>query len=136
MKLGKPARKMILVIIVASLVFTAGGAVFYRSLEALAFAAAVILMAGLNVLKVIMLERTVKRTVMIEEASHGKNYARLQYILRLILTAVVLIAAARYAWHTGSYSSIYGSVAGVLTFQIAAFSLRFFGLNEDEREGE
>jgi hypothetical protein len=55
---------------------------------------------------------------------------------RLACTAAVLIAAALFANRTGMYGSVWGGIAGVLTFQIAAFSLRFFGLNEDEKEGD
>jgi hypothetical protein len=136
MKWSKPARKMSLSIIIISLTAIAAGALFYRSLEAVAFAAAAAAMAVLNIIKIFMIERTVQKTSEIEEPSHGKNYARLQYTARLALTGLVLAAAAVYARHTGSYSSVWGAVAGVFTFQIAAYTLKFHNLSDDETGSE
>jgi hypothetical protein len=136
MRLSKAARKMNLAIVVTSLIFIAGGAVFYRSLEAFAFAGSVAAMAALNVVKVCMIERTVKKTMDIEEPAHGKNYARLQYFARLALTGAVLAAAAIIAQRTGLYGGVWGAVAGVLTFHIAVFSLKFVNLDDEEEGGE
>jgi hypothetical protein len=135
MRLSIAARKMILVIIITSLIFIAGGAAFYRSPEAVAFAAAAALMAGLNVIKVYMIERTVHKSIDMDDANEGKNYVRLQYLVRFAITGVILAAAALFTGRTGLYGSVWGAVAGVFTFQIAAFCLRFFNLEEDEKEG-
>jgi len=137
MKLSLAARRMIASVIVVSLVFIAAGvAVAYSHqctdecvhllglIEPLPFALGVILMMGLNVAKVFMIERTVNRTSEIEDIKSGKTYIRLQYLARFGLTAAVLIFAA-----LTDFIDIWGVVAGVLAFQIAAFFLKFMKLD-------
>jgi hypothetical protein len=129
---------MIISIIVVSLVFIAAGIaldifgvrapfgiVEDQYIKAVPFALGVALMAGLNVAKVCLIERTVKKTVEIEKAGSGRTYIRLQYFARFGLTAVVLIVAA-----LAPFIDIWGAVAGVMSFQIAAFSLKFMNLEE------
>ena len=138
------ARKMIISIIVVSLVFIAAGVLIASGhkctddcahllewIKPLPFALGVILMAGLNVAKVFMIERAVKQTMEIGSVKSGKNYIRLQYLARFGLTAAVLIAAA-----LTPFIDLWGAAAGVLTFQIAAFSLKFMKLDEDKKEGD
>jgi len=135
---------MIISIIVVSLIFIALGIVLdvlnvrapfsfsiveerVQYIKAVPFALGVVLMAGLNIAKVHLIERTVRKTVEIEKAGTGKTYIRLQYLLRFGLTAIVLIVAA-----LTDFIDIWGAAAGVLTFQIAAFSLKFMRLEEGD----
>lgn len=126
MKLSKPAKRMILVICGSSLVFMGAGAVYYRSLTALFFALGVALAMGMNSAKVVMIERAVDRTAEIEEKKEGRNYVRFQYILRILLTGAILGISVAVATEC-----LWGAIAGVFTFQIAAYSLRFMKLDED-----
>jgi hypothetical protein len=143
MKLSLAARKLITSIIVVSLVFAAAGvsaAIFHQCtdgcthiiewIKPVPFALGVILVAGLNIVKVFMIERTVNKTAEIGDVGTGKTYIRLQYLARFGLTAVVLIVAALV-----DFIDIWGAVAGVIAFQIAAFSLKFMKI-EDEKEGD
>jgi hypothetical protein len=143
MKISLPARKMIASIIVVSLIFIAAGVLITYIHQCddhcihpwivgpVQFALGVIFMAALNVGKVFLIERTVNRAVEIDKAGDGKVYIRLQYLLRFGLTAVVLVVAA-----LTDFIDIWGAVAGVLTFQIAAFSLKFMKLDEGKKEGD
>jgi hypothetical protein len=144
MKISLAARRMIVSVIVVSLIFIAAGVVIIRlhqctgdcrhlleRVGAVPFALGVILMAGLNIAKVFMIERTVNRTAEIDEVGYGKVYIRLQYLIRFGLTAVVLIVAA-----ITDFIDIWGAVAGVFTFQIAAFSLKFMKLDQPGSEGK
>jgi len=133
MNLSQPSKRMIFVIGISVLVFIAGGALFYRSLEALYFAFGVILTSSLNVLKVIMLERTVKKVVDMDEPDAGKNYARLQYLLRYFLTGIVLLAAGLISVYVHPpFINIWGAVAGVFTLQIAVISVRSMRPDENK----
>jgi len=127
MKLSITAKRMFLVICVSSAVIIVGGAVFYRSNEIFAFALGVFLMLVLNCAKVIMLERAVNRAVLLKDQKSAKWHIALRYILRLALTIGVLALAA----YSGHRSMTFGAIAGVFTFQIAAFSLKFF-ISRDE----
>jgi hypothetical protein len=138
-KLSLAARKMIASIIVVSLVFIAVGVALelfsvgvpfgleVQYIKAVPFCLGVILMAGLNVAKVFLIERAVNRTVEIGSVRSGKTYIRLQYFLRFFLTGVVLIVAA-----LTPVIDIWGAVAGVLTFSIAALSLKFMKIEEPD----
>jgi hypothetical protein len=144
MKNSLAARRMIASIIVISLICIAAGVIAALShqctddcshllgwIEPVPFALGVALMSALNVAKVFLIERTVNKTVEIENTGAGKTYIRLQYFLRFFLTGVVLVIAA-----VTDFIDIWGAVAGVFTFQIAAFSLKFMKLDEPENNSE
>ena len=135
MNLSLPSKKMILVIGISALVIIAGGAAIYRSIEAIYFALGTILTSALNVLKVIMLERTVKKVVNIEEPETGKNYVRLQYLLRYFLTGIVLLAVGLVtAYVEPPFINIWGAIAGIFTLQISVIIVRSMKLDEPNTE--
>jgi len=111
---------MIGAIAVSSLIFIAGGALYYRSFSALPFALGVVLAAALNVVKVVLLERTAQKAIEFDEGPAGKNYVRFQFLLRYLLTGLILIIAA-----LAPFIDLWGAIAGVFTLQIAAVSIRF-----------
>ena len=116
MKLSDVAKKMIFILGIAFLILLAAGftgSFFISALEFLPFALGALLGALLNVFKVWMLDRTVKKVVGMEAAKAG-NYVRMQQLLRFVLTGLVLVAAALIP-----FISIWGAAVGVLTFQIA-----------------
>jgi hypothetical protein len=120
---------MIAVISALLPVICAAGAAFYRSLEVLPFALWAFLASVVSVAKVLVVEDTVNKVSAIADQKEGKRFAHRRYFFRMFLTAAVLAPAALVA--NGTYSALWGAVAGVLTFQIAAMSLRFFKLDED-----
>ena len=127
------SKKMILVIGISVLVLIVAGAIFYRSIEALYFAIGVILTSALNVLKVAMLERTVKKVIDMDEPNAGKNYVRFQYLIRYFLTGLVLLAAGLVsAYVKPPFINIWGAVAGVFTLQIAVISVRSMRPDENK----
>ena len=132
MNLSMPSRRIILVIGISALVLIAVGAVIYRSLEALYFAVGVILTSSLNVFKVMLLERTVKKAVDMEQPDTGNNYVRLQYLLRYFLTGLVLLAAGLVSVYVEPpFINIWGAVAGLFTLQIAVISVRSMKFDEN-----
>ncbi|MDR0326527.1 MAG: hypothetical protein LBI19_10610 [Oscillospiraceae bacterium] len=130
MKWSKAARKMIPVIIVSSLAIICIGVAVFRSFEAVPFAAGVLLAMAFNIFKVYLLDRTVQKAIEMTDADAAKNYVRLQSLLRLFLTGAVLLAA-----HLIPFTDLLGACAGVVTFHIAVFGLRFMKLYEDDEEG-
>ncbi|MCL2508866.1 MAG: ATP synthase subunit I [Oscillospiraceae bacterium] len=120
MRLSDIAKKMILVICVSLLVIVAAGAAYYRSLMLLPFALGAFSGATLNVLKVFMLDRAVKKIAGMEKERAG-NYARVQHFLRFLLTGAVLVIAALVP-----FINIWGAAAGVLTYNIAALFMKRF----------
>jgi len=132
MKLSPLTRRMILMIGIAALVMITGGAIFFRSIEALYFAFGVILTSGLNVLKVYMLERTVARTLEMDQESKGENYVKLQNLLRFGITAVVLLGVGLvqiYAYPP--FINIFGAIFGLFTLQISVLTCRKTNLEEN-----
>ena len=131
MNLSLPSRKMISVICISALVIITGGAIAYHSIEAVYFALGVILTSALNVLKILLLERTVKKVSDMEEPDSGKNYVRFQYLLRYFLTGLVLLAAGLVSVYSDPpFINIWGALAGVFTLQIAVISVRSMKLEE------
>jgi hypothetical protein len=142
MKWSKAARKMVPVILVSSLAIIIAGAVLYRSLDkAVPFMAGVLAMTAFNIYKVYLIERTIRKTLEMTDIQAGQNYIRLQAFLRFFLTGAALLATAfAPLLFTGDAqiraSVVYGACAGAVTFHIAAFSMRFMKLYDDEEEGD
>jgi len=108
------------------------GIFIFRSIEALYFAAGVALTSSLNVGKLYLLERTVKKTLEMEDPNFGKNYVRLQYLMRYFLTGAVLLGAAMITLYVDPpFINLWGALAGVFTMQIAVIIARHSKL-EDE----
>ena len=117
---------MILLIGAAALLIVAVGGLFYRSYACLPFAAGALLASGWNALKVVMLERTVNKALDMEDPRAGKNYARAQHLLRYLITALVLAAAAVAP---DRFISLWGAAAGIFTFQAAAVAIKLLKLD-------
>jgi len=123
LKLSDMTKKIIVAILVLLLLVIAGGVVFYRSFEALPFALGAILGAGLNIYKMIMLDRLVKVASLAPEANQKSRLMRryyLQTLFRFVLTAGVLALA-----HFVPFLNFWGAVAGIFILPLAAFSMKF-----------
>jgi len=107
---------MITVIGCSLLLLVLASIAYYRSLAFAPFALGALLGTSLNVLKVIMLDHTVKKIINIEAKNAG-NYVRFQHFLRFLLTGLVFLLAVLFP----SFLNIWGVAAGVLTFQIATY---------------
>jgi len=94
MELSKPSKLLIRMIGVSALIFIVIGIVYYRSFAVIPFILGVLILSGLNMLKVNMLERTVQRItgMNVGEEELGKNIVRFRYLIRYFLTGIVLVA--------------------------------------------
>ncbi|MGI5935875.1 MAG: ATP synthase subunit I [Oscillospiraceae bacterium] len=120
MKLSEVAKRMILTIGILTLLFIAAAAVYYRSPDCLPFVFGALLGSATSIAKVILLERAVDRALGMEKDRAG-NYVRLQHLLRLALSGAVLVLAALVP-----NISLWGAVAGILSFQISLYTLKMF----------
>ena len=127
MKFSLPAKKMILVICVAALIVMLGGAIYYRSLEALNFVLGVFLTSALNVFKVYLLERNVQKILYMTDPGASKGYFSVQYLIRYVLTGAVLVAAALIP-----FINLWGALIGAFTLQAATIAIRFMKVDNDE----
>ncbi|MCL2391416.1 MAG: hypothetical protein FWC66_02245 [Oscillospiraceae bacterium] len=133
MKLSHTGKYMILMIGLVALVFIIGGGVFYRSIQALYFAIGVIVTSALNVGKVFLLERTVRKTMEKEDPNAGKNYVKLQYLFRYFITALVLVVVGIINVNVDPpFISVWGALAGVFTLQIAVIIVRHKKFAQEE----
>ena len=123
MNLQATSKRMILVICVSALIFILAGAVFYRSMAALPFALGVLLTSALNCVKAVMIERAVIKSAGM--GGNAKNFVGLQYGLRLLLTLAVLAVCV-----VSPHINVWGAAIGLLTLQISAISLKFFGTQD------
>jgi len=131
MKVSKTTKNIMLMVCVVALVIIAGGAVFFQSIEALYFAIGVVLTSSLNVLKIYMLERTVNKTLDMDNPESGKNFVRLNYLVRYFLTGAVLLGAGLvWVYVDPPFINIWGAVIGVFTLQIAVIVVRHRKLDE------
>jgi hypothetical protein len=152
-KLSWMAKRMILTITIAAAVMIVGGYVFFlvngpmeyftgvssnagdlsplsRQTTGTGFALGVALAAGLNIWKVFMLNKAAHRVTSAKSgedeesaeksAKSAANYIKMQYLIRFGATVAVLLAAALI-----SFIDILGALAGILTWQIATYSLKF-----------
>jgi hypothetical protein len=124
---------MIHFVIISALVIMAGGAVFYRSLEALSFAFGVLITSSLNIGKIYLLEYTVKKTVDMGDVDAGKNFVKFQYMLRYFGTAIVLLGVGlTHLYSPVPIINIWGAVIGLFTLQIAVIIVRMMKLDAEE----
>ena len=125
-------KNMVFFICIAALAFIVGGVMFYRSIHALYFAIGVILTSSLNIGKVFLLQRTVQKTLEKDDINSGKNYVRLQFLLRYALTTVVLLAAGLISVYVEPpFINIWGAIAGVFTLQISVLIVRHRKLDDE-----
>ena len=109
------AKRMLTVIGAMLLLLIAGSAVYYRSLDFLPFALGAMLGVAVNVLKVIMLDRTVGKAVQMQKETVS-GFIRFQHFMRFLLTGAVFAVAA-----LAPFISIWGAAAGILTLQLALY---------------
>jgi len=110
------------------------GIIYYRSVYALYFAIGVILTSSLNVGKVFLLQRTVQKTLEKDDINSGKNYVRLQFLLRYALTTAVLLASGLISVYVDPpFISIWGAIAGLFTLQISVLIVRHRKLEDETR---
>ena len=94
-------------------------AVYYRSLDFLPFMFGVFSGTAVSIVKVFLLDNAVNKALTMEQ-KHAGNYLSIQYLLRFVLTGVVLYLGAIVP-----QLSLWGVVAGILAFQLAAYSTKF-----------
>ena len=155
-----PSKLMRRMIVVSALAIIVIGAVFYRSLAAIPFALGVMVTSGLNIIKLRMLERTVRKVINMDDQEAGKNVVRLQYLFRYFITGVVLVAVGfiyNYTTPPPFYSSrenyfgvwaalfpnapeallnsplisIWGAIIGIFTMQLSVILVRSMKLEKD-----
>ncbi len=106
----------ILIIAFASILISVA---YYRSMNFLPFLFGVLSGSALSILKVFLLEHTVNMALTMEKTRAGA-YVSIQYILRFLLTGIVLYFGA-----VVPQVSLWGVAAGILSFQLAAYNLKF-----------
>ena len=132
MKLSRTSKGLIQMICVSALAIIVIGCVVYRSIDSLYFTVGVIMTSSLNVGKVFLLERTVQKALEKEEPDSGKNYVRLQFLLRYVLTTLVLLAAGLISVYVEPpFINIWGAIAGLFTLQISAMIVRHRKYEDD-----
>ena len=114
------AREMMRAICVLSLLVIVASIVYHRSGAFLPFAFGVLLGAGLNVCKVMMMKRVVSKTICMEKPN-AATYVRLQYSLRFMITGLVLFLSAVLP-----FINLWGAAAGIFTMPPAAFYAKNF----------
>jgi len=155
------ANKMILVIVCLSVLIAAGSYFIFASLagnesvtvlatimglrtasqvsDTIPFAAGVAFAMGLNIAKVLLIKRAVNNALTRDEFA-AKMYLKAQYLLRLVLTGAVLLAAGLL--HINAFSSLenpqsvnpvyvnlMGTFFGIFTFPVSTYLMRFFFRN-------
>lgn len=119
MKLSDLAKRMIFTISIIGLVCILISIIYYRSLDSLPFMLGVLLGSVVSIFKVLLLERTVDKALEMEQ-NHVKGYVRLQHMFRQLLSGIVLFMGALVP-----QISLWGVVAGTLSFQLAVYNIKF-----------
>ncbi len=119
MKLSDLAKRMTRSISIIALLFMFVSIIYYRSLDFLPFFYGVLAGAAVSIVKVFLLDHAVDKTLNMEQKPAG-GYAGISYLLRFALSGAVLILGA-----VVSQISLWGTVAGIFAYQLAAYSLKF-----------
>ena len=123
MNISAISKRMMLVISLSSIVLLIAAIAYYRSMAFVPFALGLLIGSGFNVWKVIALENTLQKAVLQQKSA---NYIQIHVFIRFILTGLLLVLSA-----VVPFISLYGCAAGIMTYQIAAFSIKSFE-NRDE----
>ncbi|MCL2405680.1 MAG: ATP synthase subunit I [Defluviitaleaceae bacterium] len=125
-------RKMLIAVVIISILMMAGGAVFFRSSFAVGFALGIGISMVLNLVKIVWLKHCVTRATSMESAKGGA-YVSIHYILRFILTGLVITAT-----HFLPVVDMFGAAIGLLSMPFANYVVHFFGrrnvVNGDKHE--
>lgn len=119
MKISKLAKRMIITILSISSVCVLASIIYYRSLEFLPFLFGAILGSVVSILKVFLVEHAVDKAITMETKKAG-NYVNIQHLLRMLISGVVLALGALVP-----QISLWGVVAGILSFQLAIYNVKF-----------
>lgn len=120
MQLAQLSKKMITAIAALAPIMMAASAVYYRSMLCLPFIAGVFLGAAVSVVKVLLLRRTVDRASRMDKKK-AAGYTSLQHLLRLFLTGASVAPALIWP----DIIHLWGTVAGVFTYQVAVYLIKF-----------
>ncbi len=112
------AKSMIKVTLIITALFLLVGVLYYRSWQALPFVTGLALGEGSSIVKVLMLDQTVKKAVK-QNTGLTANFFALQALWRLLISAGVLVLAALL-----SFIDLLGAALGVLSFNLATYFLR------------
>ena len=135
MKVSTVVKKMVIIMLVAAAVFIFIAVLisfFHPIIEPLPFSIGVLLSTLLNIVKVVWLEQAVEKAADMEDEKAAGNYIRAQYLLRFVLTAVVLVAAALISQ---GHNVVWGAVVGLFTFHPAKYSLGAIAKAEYDDKG-
>ena len=129
MGLSKTAKIMIVSTGVICLVFLAAGLAVTGFVGAaaeferpLAFAAGIALGCAVSVVKIVLLEKSIKLTIDMGEKSKAAPVGGLLYIARFAMTGAVLAAAFIFPGVLGRL----GTVLGIVSMQLAAYTANIF----------
>lgn len=114
-KLSELAKQTIAAILVIAFTFLLGSLLYYRSLDFIPYMIGLVLGSVVSVVKVMLVERAVEKALGMDPQRVG-GYVGGQYLLRMLLTAVVLIIGALVSW-----ISLWGVAAGVIAFQLGIY---------------
>jgi len=115
--------KMMKAVICISVLMIISGAAFFRSSLAVGFALGIGISMALNLVKILWLKRCVNRAVNMETAAAGA-YISINYVLRYVLTGLVLVAA-----HFLPVVDMFGAAIGLLSMPFANYAVHFLNRN-------
>ena len=118
--LSEIPRKMIATLMVILFILILGSFIYYRSTAAISFVLGSVLGIGSSIARVILIERSVNRIVAMDPKATA-SYIQLQYLLRMAVTAIALGTAVIFPT-----ISLWGVMAGVLSFQVATYFVNTF----------
>lgn len=118
MKISPLAKRMIITIFIIALASVLISIIYYRSLDFLPFLYGIILGSVVSIAKIFLLEHTVNKAIDLEKHK-ASSYVTVQYILRLVVTGVVLYLGA-----VVPQINLLGVVVGILAFQAAVYGTK------------
>ena len=118
---------MMLAIFLSLPVIILGGVIFYHlsgyPFNLTSFSVGAVLGTAANVLKVVLLDRSVKKAITLE-AAKATNYVNLQALLRFVVTGSALLACVLIP-PIKPYA-IYGAALTLVAYQVSAYSTKLF----------
>lgn len=119
MKLSDMAEKMISTIVIVFFICLLASIIYYRSFDFLPFLFGLFLGSATSIFKVILLKHAVDKALTMKKERAG-TYVAIQHFVRLVLSGAIMVVGA-----VVPQISLWGVVAGILSFQVATYIIRF-----------
>lgn len=117
------ANRLILLLFCLAALVAIGGALFFRSFDAVPFAVGAGIAGVANAIRVLWLKKVIQKSVEMDTSKAAGLIFQVHYFLRIVFTGLVLLVAQILP---DNIVNLFAVIIGILTFPVAMRLIQFF----------